>query len=84
MKTTRNWLVPEVIQSFQTLLADLATLTNNTLQPKDGSAGPFELITAPTAVQQRALDRGVPPPQLQTNQRLPRTAVGNFRLALFA
>ena len=44
------------VHSFQTLLADLATLAKNTLQPKDGSAKPFEMITTPTPLQQRALD----------------------------
>ena len=44
------------VHSFQTLLADLATLAKNTLQPKDGSAKPFEMLTTPTALQQRALD----------------------------
>jgi transposase len=44
------------VHSFQTLLADLATLAKNTLQPKDGSAKPFEMITTPTALHQRALD----------------------------
>jgi transposase len=44
------------VHSFQTLLEDLATLAKNTLQPKDGSAKPFEMITTPTPLQQRALD----------------------------
>jgi transposase len=44
------------VHSFQTLLADLATLAKNTLQPKAGSATPFEMITTPTALQQRALN----------------------------
>ena len=44
------------VHSFQTLLADLATLAKNRLQPKDGSAKPFEMITTPTPLQQRALD----------------------------
>jgi transposase len=44
------------VHSFQTLLADLATLAKNTLQPKDGSAKPFEMVTTPTPLQQRALD----------------------------
>jgi len=44
------------VHSFQTLLEDLATVAKNTLQPKDGSAKPFEMITNPTHLQQRALD----------------------------
>ena len=44
------------VHSFQTLLRDLATLAKNRVQPKDGSAKPFEIITTPTPLQQRALD----------------------------
>ena len=44
------------VHSFQTLLEDLATLAKNTLQPKDTSAKPFEMITTPTPLQQRALN----------------------------
>ncbi len=44
------------VHSFQTLLEDLATVAKNTLQPKDGLAKPFEMITTPTHLQQRALD----------------------------
>lgn len=44
------------VHSFQTLLEDLATVAKNTLQPKDGSAEPFEMITTTTYLQQRALD----------------------------
>jgi hypothetical protein len=44
------------VHSFQTLLEDLATVAKNTLQPKDGSAKPFEMITNPTHLQQRAFD----------------------------
>jgi transposase len=44
------------VHSFQTLLADLATLVKNRLQPKDRTATPFEMITMPTPVQQRAFD----------------------------
>jgi hypothetical protein len=44
------------VHSFQTLLEDLATVAKNTLHPKDGSAKPFEIITTPTHLQQRALD----------------------------
>jgi len=41
------------VHSFQTLLADLATLTKNQMRMGDQS---FEMLTTPTAVQQRALD----------------------------
>jgi hypothetical protein len=44
------------VHSFQTLLADLATLAKNRLQPKDNSATAFEMITTPTPLQQRAFD----------------------------
>ncbi len=44
------------VHSFQTLLRDLATLVKNRVQPKDRSAKPFEMITTPTPLQQRALD----------------------------
>jgi hypothetical protein len=44
------------VHSFQTLLADLATIVKNRLQPKDGSATSFDMITTPTPLQQRALD----------------------------
>ena len=44
------------VHSFQTLLADLATIVKNRFQPKDGSATSFEMTTTPTPLQQRALD----------------------------
>jgi transposase len=44
------------VHSFQTLLRDLATLVKNRVQPKDRSAKPFEMLTTPTPLQQRALD----------------------------
>jgi transposase len=44
------------VHSFQTLLEDLATVAKNTLQPKDGSAKPFEMITTLTHLQQKAFD----------------------------
>jgi len=44
------------VHSFQTLLRDLATVVKNRVQPKDPSAKPFEMITTPTPLQQRALD----------------------------
>jgi len=45
----------EPVHSFQTLLADLATITKNRIQTKLPGAEPFEKITRPTALQQRAL-----------------------------
>ena len=44
------------VHSFQTLLADLATVVKNRIQPTDNTIPPFNLITQPTAIQQRAFD----------------------------
>ena len=44
------------VHSFQTLLSDLATIVTNRVQPKDPSIPAFDIITTPTALQQRALD----------------------------
>lgn len=44
------------VQSFQSLLADLATVVKNTVQPKLLSAPIFDKITQPTPLQQRAFD----------------------------
>ncbi len=44
------------VHSFQTLLSDLATIVANRVQPKDASTPAFDVITNPTALQQRALD----------------------------
>lgn len=45
------------VHSFQTLLADLATIVKNRVQPKlPGTQVTFDKITQPTVVQQRALD----------------------------
>ncbi len=41
------------VHSFQTLLKDLQTMAKNTIQMGDIT---FEMITAPTPLQQRALD----------------------------
>ena len=35
---------------------DLATIVKNRVQPKDVAMAPFEKITAPTPLQQRAFD----------------------------
>jgi len=51
----------EPVHSFQTLLADLATIAKNRIQADLPGAEPFEKITRPTALQQRALSLlGVP------------------------
>jgi hypothetical protein len=44
------------IQSFRDLLRDLATIVKNRIQPTLKSIPPFEVVTRPTALQQRALD----------------------------
>jgi transposase len=44
------------VYSFQTLLRDLATIVSNRVQPKDATIPAFDIITTPTALQQRALD----------------------------
>ena len=45
----------EPVHSFQTLLADLATITKNRIQPNLPGAEPFEKITRPTPLQEHAL-----------------------------
>ena len=44
------------VQSFQTLLGDLATIVKNRIQPKDQTTPAFDMITTPTTLQQKALD----------------------------
>ncbi len=44
------------VHSFQTLLADLATLAKNTIQPTDKAVATFAMLTRPTPLQQRAFD----------------------------
>jgi hypothetical protein len=44
------------VHSFQTLLRDLSTIVANRVQPKDASTPAFDVITTPTALQQRALE----------------------------
>ena len=44
------------VHSFQTVLADLATIAKNRIQPSVLGAEPFEKITRPTLNQQRILD----------------------------
>ena len=44
------------VHSFQTLLGDLATIVKNRIQPTDKNIPGFDMLTQPTATQQRALD----------------------------
>jgi hypothetical protein len=44
------------VHSFQTILADLATIVRNRMCPRDARGAVFELTTTPTPVQRRALD----------------------------
>jgi transposase len=44
------------VHSFQTLLGDLATIVKNRIQPNDKNIAAFDMLTHPTATQQRALD----------------------------
>jgi Transposase DDE domain len=46
----------EPVHSFQTLLADLATIVKNRIAPKVVGVAPFDQTTRPTPLQQRALD----------------------------
>ena len=51
-RTEQGWPV----HSFQTLLADLATITKNRVQAKLTGAEPFDQITRPSSFQQHVLD----------------------------
>jgi len=53
---TKRTAADEPVHSFRTLLSDLATIVTNRVQPKAKGAEPFDIITRPTALQQRALD----------------------------
>jgi transposase len=44
------------VHSFQTLIGDLATIAKNRIQPMDQNIAVFDMLTQPTAIQQRALD----------------------------
>lgn len=44
------------VHSFQTLIGDLATIVKNRIQPKDKAIPAFDMLTQPTAIQQRAFD----------------------------
>ena len=54
----RTKLTPDglKVHSFQTLLADLATIAKNTIQPTNEATVSFEMLTQPTLLQQRAFD----------------------------
>jgi transposase len=43
------------VHSFQTLIGDLATIVKNRIQPTDKDSAGFDMLTLPTAIQQRAL-----------------------------
>lgn len=51
---TKQTAQGEPVHSFQSLLADLATLTINRVQPANQAVPPFEKFAVPTPVQQRA------------------------------
>jgi len=44
------------VHSFTSVLRDLATIVKNRIQPKAPNAPSFDMVTRPTALQQRALD----------------------------
>ncbi len=44
------------VQSFESLLKDLATLAMNRVRSKTAGAVAFDMVTTPTLVQQRAFD----------------------------
>jgi Transposase DDE domain len=46
----------EPVHSFQTLLADLATIVKNRIEPKIAGVQPFDQVTRPTPLQQKVLD----------------------------
>jgi len=44
------------VQSFQSLLEHLATLVKDTVRPTQSDLAPFEKLSVPTPLQQRAFD----------------------------
>jgi transposase len=46
----------EPVHSFQTLVADLATIVKNRIEPKIAGAQSFDQVTRPTPLQQKVLD----------------------------
>ena len=58
---TKRTAEGDPVHSFRNLLAHLATVTRNTVAPRLPGAKPFELITRPTPLQDKALKLlGVP------------------------
>jgi len=56
-KTTTKLAADDTpLHSFHTLLSDLATVAKNRILPNTKDAVPFDLITTPTPLQQRAFD----------------------------
>lgn len=53
---TRQTADGSPVHSFQTLLSDLATIVKNRIQPADKNINAFDMLTQPTAIQQRAFD----------------------------
>ena len=54
--TTKKTPQGAPVHSFHTLLSDLATVAKNRIKPKTLSTEPFDRITSPTPLQQRAFD----------------------------
>lgn len=54
--TTQRSEAGSPVHSFQSLLRDLATVVKNRITPKTLDLQPFEKITSPTPIQQRAFD----------------------------
>ncbi|HEY9668140.1 MAG TPA: hypothetical protein V6C91_15115 [Coleofasciculaceae cyanobacterium] len=44
------------VHSFQSLLADLATVVKNRIQPRLETASAFDKVTQPTPLQQKAFE----------------------------
>jgi len=53
---TKRTANDQPVHSFRTLLSDLATIVKNRVQPKANGAEPFDVVTRPTSLQQKALD----------------------------
>jgi hypothetical protein len=54
--TTKLTAEDTPLHSFHTLLSDLATVAKNRVLPNTKDPVPFDLITTPTPLQQRAFD----------------------------
>ena len=53
---TKRTAQGDPVHSLRTLLAELATITRNTVAPRLPGAEPFEVITRPTALQHKAFE----------------------------